>query len=554
MIETVEITINKKTYTYSKNITLQEIYREHQEDHKYPIILAKQNNRLRELSYKIKEDCTIEFLDLTSPEGNRAHINGLIFTVIYAVKRLFGKNANIKVQHSLDKGIYIQTSFKLNEEKVDAIKQEMKELIKKDLPIIRQTIDRFEAINYFNNIGDEVKANVLKYNTDNYISLYRLGNIYNYFYNCMPPSTGKIKDFDLTYVKENGFTLRFPTVYVNDKIPKYVHHEKILEVFSKYKDWAKLIKVENSVDLNRVVSTGKVSDLIKMDETIQSNRLLFLANEINDKKNKIKICLMAGPSSSGKTTTSKKLCMYLKIFGLHPKSLSMDDYFLDRKETPKDANGNYDFESLDALDLKLFDKQVAQLLKGEEITIPTYNFALGKKEFNTKMKLEENDILIIEGIHALDNKILSNIERSKKYKIYIAPLTELNVDNHNRISTSDNRLLRRIIRDNRTRNYSVEHTLKQWASVREGEEKYIFPYQDDSDAMVNSAAIYEIGVLKTYVEPLLYSVENTSPYYEDAKRLINFLRLFLPIPADSIPEDAVIREFIGGSYFYNKEN
>ena len=554
MIETVEITINKKTYTYSKNITLQEIYREHQEDHKYPIILAKQNNRLRELSYKIKEDCTVEFLDLTSPEGNRAHINGLIFTVIYAVKRLFGKNANIKVQHSLDKGIYIQTSFKLNEEKVDAIKQEMKELIKKDLPIIRQTIDRFEAINYFNNIGDEVKANVLKYNTDNYISLYRLGNIYNYFYNYMPPSTGKIKDFDLTYVKENGFTLRFPTVYVNDKIPKYVHHEKILEVFSKYKDWAKLIKVENSVDLNRVVSTGKVSDLIKMDETIQSNRLLFLANEINDKKNKIKICLMAGPSSSGKTTTSKKLCMYLKIFGLHPKSLSMDDYFLDRKETPKDANGNYDFESLDALDLKLFDKQVAQLLKGEEITIPTYNFALGKKEFNTRMKLEGNDILIIEGIHALDNKILSNIERSKKYKIYIAPLTELNVDNHNRISTSDNRLLRRIIRDNRTRNYSVEHTLKQWASVREGEEKYIFPYQDDSDAMVNSAAIYEIGVLKTYVEPLLYSVENTSPYYEDAKRLINFLRLFLPIPADSIPEDAVIREFIGGSYFYNKEN
>ena len=554
MIETVEITIDKKTYKYSKNITLQEIYREHQEDHKYPIILAKQNNRLRELSYKIKEDCTIEFLDLTSPEGNRAHINGLIFTVIYAVKRLFGKNANIKVQHSLDKGIYIQTSFKLNEEKVDAIKQEMKELIKKDLPIIRQTIDRFEAINYFNNIGDEVKANVLKYNTDNYISLYRLGNIYNYFYNYMPPSTGKIKDFDLTYVKENGFTLRFPTVYVNDKIPKYVHHEKILEVFSKYKDWAKLIKVENSVDLNRVVSTGKVSDLIKMDETIQSNRLLFLANEINDKKNKIKICLMAGPSSSGKTTTSKKLCMYLKIFGLHPKSLSMDDYFLDRKETPKDANGNYDFESLDALDLKLFDKQVAQLLKGEEITIPTYNFALGKKEFNEKMKLEENDILIIEGIHALDNKILSNIDRSKKYKIYIAPLTELNVDNHNRISTSDNRLLRRIIRDNRTRNYSVEHTLKQWASVREGEEKYIFPYQDDSDAMVNSAAIYEIGVLKTYVEPLLYSVENTSPYYEDAKRLINFLRLFLPIPADSIPEDAVIREFIGGSYFYNKEN
>ena len=549
MIEQVEITINNKKYKYSRGITLQEIYMEHQEEHKYPIILAKVNNRLKELSFAIKEDCNVEFLDLTSHEGNRAHINGLKLVMLYAIRKLYGKNANIIVQHSIDKGIYFLTTFKLTEEKLNDIKNEMKEIIKKDMPITKLTVDRLEAIKYFNEIGDSVKAGVMKYCTDNYIHLYRLGNVYNYFYNLMPLSTGKLKDFDLTYLKGNGFVLRFPTVYVNDKIAKYKHHPKMFDVFSEYKEWAKLIGVETSVDLNKVVSTGKISDLIKIDETLQSNRLLNVAKEINAKKNKVKIVLLAGPSSSGKTTTSRKLCMYLESFGLHPVAISMDDYFKERKDNPKDENGNYDFECLEAVDLKLFDKQMSDLLKGEEVLMPTYNFPLGEKEYRKKIQLKENDIIIIEGIHALDDKILTNIDREKKYKIYISPLTEISMDNHNRISTTDNRLLRRIVRDNRTRSYPVEHTLEQWPSVRQGEENYIFPYQDESDATINSAAIYEIGVLKTYVEPLLYSVESDSPYYEEAKRLLNFLRLFLPIPSDAIPEDAIIREFIGGSYF-----
>ena len=242
--------------------------------------------------------------------------------------------------------------------------------------------------------------------------------------------------------------------------------------------------------------------------------------------------------------------MYLKSFGLNPKTIGMDDYFVDKDKTPVDENGNYDYECLEAVDLKLFDKQMQELLEGKKVKTPTYNFALGKKELTTDMQLEENDIVIIEGIHALDTKIMTNIPRDKKYKIYISPLTELNIDSHNRIPTTDNRLLRRIIRDNRTREYNVENTLKQWASVRQGEEKYIFPYQDEADVTINSAAIYEIGVLKTYAEPLLYSVDSNSPYYEEAKRLINFLRMFLPIPSESIPEDAVIREFIGGGYFH----
>lgn len=551
MIDTIEVTINNEKYTYSRGTMLQEIYREHQEKHQYPILLARVNNRLRELSYHLNSSAEIQFLDLTTHEGNRAHVNGLTFILVYAIKNLYGKNANIVVQHSIDKGLYFQTDFKLTEEKMEEIQKEMNDIIQKDLPITRLTIDRLEAIEYFKNIGDDVKANILRYNTDNYITLYRLGNMYNYFYNLMPISTGKVKDFDLTFLNTNGFILRFPTVHIHDKIKKYKHHPHMFEVFSEFKEWAKLINVQNTADLNRVVSMGKISDLIKIDETLQSNKLLNVAKEINQKRKKIKIVLIAGPSSSGKTTTSRKLCMYLESFGLHPKNIGMDDYFVEKKDNPKDEFGNYDFECLEAVDLPLFDKQVGQLLKGEKVKTPTFNFVLGEKEYRTEMQLEEDDILIIEGIHALDTKILTNIPRENKYKIYISPLTELSMDNHNRISTTDNRLLRRIVRDNRTRNYKVEDTLSQWASVRDGEEKYIFPFQDEADCTINSAAIYEIGVLKTYAEPLLFSVESTSPYYEEAKRLINFLRLFLPISADSIPEDAVIREFIGGSYFHD---
>ncbi len=551
MIETLEIKVNGHKYQVSKGVTLEELASQFQKEYRYPIILAKVNNILKELTSEITNQANIEFLDLTSREGNRTHISGLTYVLIYAIKKLYGKNADALVQHSLDKGIYIETNFKLTSSKVAAIKEEMQRIIESDIPITKMTIDRLEAIDYFEKIGEKVKAGVMRYNTNTYITLYRLGNYYNYFYNLMPTSTGKLSAFNLTYIKENGFLLQFPTVYISEKIKPYQPHPGMFEAFQEYRDWAKIMKVENSVDLNRVISTGKISDLIRIDETLQGNRLLMLSRRINENKDKIKIVLLAGPSSSGKTTTSRKLCMFLQSFGLHPKVLSMDDYFVEREENPKDKNGNPDYECLEAIDLKLFDSQLSDLLKGKEVTIPTFNFALGKKEYRDKLTLQSDDIIVIEGIHALDPKILTNIPRENKFKIYISPLTELNMDNQNRISTTDNRLLRRIIRDNRTRGYDVEHTLKSWASVREGEEKYIFPYQDEADYTINSALIYEIGVLKTYVEPLLYSVPNDSPYYEEAKRLINFLRLFLPIPADDIPQDSILREFIGNGCFHD---
>ena len=550
MIEGINVKINNKDYHFSKGITLLEVANEVEKDHKYPILLAKVNNSYKELTATLKEDAEIKFLDLTEREGNRCHVNGLIYVLVYAVKKLYGKSADIIVQHSLDKGLYIETTFRLTEAKLQTIKQCMKAIIEADMPINKVTIDRLEAMKYFESINDTAKAGVMSYNTNNYITLYRLGNLYNYFYSLMTTSTGRLKDFDMTYIKDNGFVLRFPTVYINDKIKEYEHHPNMFKVFKEHRDWAKLINIQTSVDLNRTVATGKISDLIKIDETLQSNRLLNIAKEINDKKNKVRIVLIAGPSSSGKTTSTRKLCMFLNSFGLTPRVISMDDYFVEKKDTPLDEFGKPDYECLEAMDIKLFDKQMASLMKGEKILLPTYNFSSGIKEYKEEVQIGEKDILLIEGIHALDNHILKNIPRENKYKIYISALTELNMDNHNRICTSDNRLLRRIIRDNRTRDYKVENTLQLWPSVRRGEEKYIFPYQDEADATINSALIYEIGVLKTYAEPLLYSVPTDSQYYEEAKRLINLLRLFLPIPADSIPEDSVLREFIGGGYFH----
>lgn len=548
MNENIEVLINKKKYQFPKGIVLEEIAKNFQDTCKYPIVLAKIGNAIKELSVPLNKSCEIEFLDLTSREGNRAHIAGLTFVMVYAIRSLYGPNANIYVEHSLDKGIYLEPNFELTEAKLNQIKSEMKKIIDSNLSITKLTIDRFEAQRYFESIKDYPKAGVMKYNTNTYVTLYRMGNSYNYFYNMMPTSTGKLKDFDLTYINKKGLVLRFPTAYIKDKIKEYEHHPHMYDVFNEYRAWAKTIQIENSVDLNKMISSGSINDLIRMDETLQSNKLLEVARKISENK-KIKMVLMAGPSSSGKTTTSRKLSMYLKSFGLKIRTISMDDYFVDSAQTPLGEDGKPDFECLEAVDLKLFDKQIEQLLNGEEVILPTFNFILGVKEYKEKAKMDKNEILVIEGIHGLDSNILTNIPRENKFKIYLSALTELNIDNHNRISTSDNRLLRRIIRDNRTRGYDVTKTLESWAKVRSGEEKYVFPYQDDADFTFNTGLIYEIGILKTYVEPLLYSVDDQSPQYEEAKRLIDFLRLFLPIPSDAVPQDSILREFIGNSCF-----
>lgn len=547
-MDNIKITINDKEFYVKRKTTLAEIANEFQSNYHHPILIAKVNNTLKELNYEITKPKNIEFLDLTSREGNKIHVNALIFILVVSIKELYGAKYDIRVQHSIDKGLYIETNFEITEKRLNDIKEKMNKIIAEERPITKLNVDRLEARDYFSKIGDKAKVNILKYTTNTYITLYKLGEYYDYFYTKMPINTKQVPEFDLTYLQNNGLVLRFPTVYINDQIKDYENHPNMFRVFNECHAWGELMHIKNAADLNALVSTGKVEELIRISETKQSNELLQLAEKIYNNKD-LKIVLLAGPSSSGKTTTSKKLCMFLRSFGVNPAVISMDDYFVEREETPLNEEGKPDYECLEAVDLKLFDNQIEQILKGEEVVTPTYNFLTGNKEYNNKIKLGNSDVLVIEGIHALDKRVLTNISKNKIFRIYISALTELNIDNHNYISTTDNRLLRRIIRDNKTRGHGVQKTISTWPDVRSGEEKYIFPYQDNADYTFNSALIYEIGVLKTYAEPLLYAVDPSDSCYEEAKRLINFLGFFLPIPADAIPKDSILREFVGGSFF-----
>lgn len=547
-MDNIKITINDKEFYVKRKTTLAEIANEFQSNYHHPILIAKVNNTLKELNYEITKPKNIEFLDLTSREGNKIHVNALIFILVVSIKELYGAKYDIRVQHSIDKGLYIETNFEITEKRLNDIKEKMNKIIAEERPITKLNVDRLEARDYFSKIGDKAKVNILKYTTNTYITLYKLGEYYDYFYTKMPINTKQVPEFDLTYLQNNGLVLRFPTVYINDRIKDYENHPNMFRVFNECHAWGELMHIKNAADLNALVSTGKVEELIRISETKQSNELLQLAERIYNNKD-LKIVLLAGPSSSGKTTTSKKLCMFLRSFGVNPAVISMDDYFVEREETPLNEEGKPDYECLEAVDLKLFDNQIEQILKGEEVVTPTYNFLTGNKEYNNKIKLGNSDVLVIEGIHALDKRVLTNISKNKIFRIYISALTELNIDNHNYISTTDNRLLRRIIRDNKTRGHGVQRTISTWPDVRSGEEKYIFPYQDNADYTFNSALIYEIGVLKTYAEPLLYAVDPSDSCYEEAKRLINFLGFFLPIPADAIPKDSILREFVGGSFF-----
>ena len=389
---------------------------------------------------------------------------------------------------------------------------------------------------------------MLKYLSNSYVTIYKLGNKYDYFYGPMVISTGYIKDFNLKYIGNDRFVLMLPNRFENCIVNEYIHHEKFYNSVMEYIRWTNSIGARNFTDINKKLSDGKWNDLIFMSEATYNKSLLDIADNISNKK-EIKMVLIAGPSCSGKTTTSKKLEMFLEGKGLKPLAISVDDYFKERDKTPLDENGFKDYESINAVDTDLFNKQIQELLEGKEVILPTYNFIKGQKEFNKKIKLEENNILIIEGLHSLNDELTSSIKSENKFKIYISPLTGLNIDDHNRLSTTDNRLLRRMVRDNLRRGYDASATLESWDRVRSGETKYVFPYQDKADIVLNTSLIYEISVLKVYAEPLLFSVEENDENYGEALRLINILRMILPMPSASIPLDSIMREFIGNGCF-----
>lgn len=548
MLENIKVYVDEKEEIIKKGITLLELSKMYDNMFLHKIIIAKVDSEYHELNDPINKTCHIEFFDLTDNFANRVYLNGLVYLTNYCFKEVFGTKGYLNTKHSADKGLYIESSIKLTREMLQILEDKMQEIVKDNLKIHKVTILRDDAINYFNETGDVKKAGLLEFMTNTYVNLYRMGNSYNYMFSLMPSETSSLNEFKLTYLNEDGFILRYPTIYNNGEIPRYKHHAKLFEVFNDSKKWSKLMNLETSVDLNKKIVDGKIGDLIKINEALYTNKLMEVAKNISCSK-KIKVILLSGPSSSGKTTTTKKLAMYLSSFGLKPKVISMDDFFVEREDTPKNEDGQYDFECLEAIDHELFNKTMDRLLKGEEVLMPMFNFVTGKKEFKDKMKLEKEDILLIEGIHCLNPTILENIDSSKKFKIYLSALTEINIDEDNRISTTDNRLIRRMIRDYYTRGYTPADTLEVWKNVRLGEEKYIFPNQDEADITINTGLVYEFPVLKVYALPLLYTIKKNSPYYEDAKRLIRLLEIFLPVPSEHIPNDSILREFIGGSYF-----
>lgn len=507
------------------------------------------DNDITELSTKLKIDTKMKLIKIKDRMGAKIYRSGLKFLYITAVKELFGRNTNVELLHSLDKGIYTRINLELNNTMVDEIKAKMHELVKEDIRITKVVTSRKEAISYFNSVKEYEKSLTYKQMTGEMLTLYSMLDYYNYFYTKMPYSTKILTSFDLTLTTDKGVMLEYPSTF-NMKIPEYTHMPQVLNVFDNYAIWAEKLGVKYVSEVNNVVINGKIKEFIELNEIKQNNDLLEIANKIQNNINDIKIVLIAGPSSSGKTTTCKKLALYLKSKGLNPFTLSTDDFFKDRKDTPKNEKGEYEYDIPEAIDIDLFNKKLDALLKGEETTLPTYNFLTGEKEYkHPPVSLKNRDLLIVEGIHTLNELLTSKIPRENKLKIYISPFTPLGLDRHNHVSTVDLRLIRRIVRDARTRGYNAVDTLKSWRNVRISEEKYIFPYQKEADIVLNTALIYELGILKTFAVPLLYNVNYKSEYYTEAKRIINFLKIFLNIPESALPETALLREFVGGGYF-----
>ncbi len=549
-MENIILTLdNGKKKEFVKGIKLKEVINLLKEEYPNDIISAKYNSSIINYEDTINKSGTLSLYDINTKQGNKIYERGLLYLFEVSALEVLGKDTKIIVKYSLDKGIFCKIDKNINTTDITNIKKIMKDKVKASLPFTKIETTRNEAIEYFKSIKREDKVRNLFYNISEFVTLYKLEDTYNYIIGDLPNNTSVLKYFDLSLIEGKGIVVRFPSIYDNSKVLKYTHHDNYFNSLEEYSEWGNKLNINNLGELNDYISNSNSGNLIQLSEIMQDYKLLNIAEEIVLNKDDYKVILLSGPSSSGKTTTSMKLSLYLKSLGLNPTHLSMDDYFLERDQTPLGPNGKPDFESLNALDIKLFDSQISKLLKGTKVTVPTFNFISGKKEYKRTIQMQKNDILIIEGLHALNENILKNIPKKNKFKVYISPLTYLNIDDDNRISMTDLRLLRRIVRDNRTRGYSPSTTLNNWEDVRKGEEKYVFPYQDNANVMFNTSLAYELGVLKTYVEPLLYTVKADDPEYLTARRLLELLKCVLPISSESVPQISIIREFIGGSYF-----
>ncbi|NQU86926.1 MAG: nucleoside kinase [Mariniphaga sp.] len=509
------------------------------------------NNKLAELSFGVVKPKTIEFIDSTDRDGQRMYIRSLMFVLFAAIKDLFPKVC-LKIQHGIAKGYYCELdglNRPISDSDIQALKTKMQEYIDMDLPFIKKGLPTEEVFQIYKKQGLDEKAKLIKQQGRIYTDIYFLDKHSNYYFGHLLPSTGYIKLFDLSQYFE-GILLRVQKLGKPNKLYKFVKQTKLFDIYQEHKDWVEILDVATVGSLNEYTLKNKSGDILKISEALQEKKVAEIANKISERSDKVKIVLVAGPSASGKTTFSKRLSVQLSVNGLHPYQISLDDYFIDREKTPRDENGEYDFEALEAIDVDFFNQQLNDLFEGNEVELPVFDFDLGKRKLSgKKLKLRDNDILIIEGIHGMNPLLLSNVDSINVFKVFISALTQISFDEQNYISAADNRLLRRMVRDSKYRGYNAAETIKRWPSVKKGEEKNIFPYQENADVMFNSATIYELAVFKKYAEPLLESIAENQPEFRETRRLLKFLSYFKPIDDSEIPPTSLLREFLGGSSF-----
>lgn len=547
----IKATVNQSIYEVKEGTTLSDLAKQVQRPQEPIILLAYMDGKLRELFTPMTKDCHVRFVTLKEQAGYMAYKRTATLMFLKACEDLLGTGATTKIALDYSIGNSIFCDF-LEDRVIDeafarSIQKRMEELAKANLPITKRSLDTDQAAKYFDRIGFKGKKELFQFRRESKMNIYSLDGYDNYFYGYMAPSTGYISAF-LVSAYQHGVVLQIPKRKQTEEIVPFTPQPKLFHVMQRSREWTKTMGVDTVGALNDEITHGNINHLILLQEGLQEKLLADIADEIVSKNKRI--ILIAGPSSSGKTTFSHRLSIQLQIAGLTPHPVSMDDYFLDRELSPRDENGNYNFETIASLDVDLLTKHINQLLDGEEIDVPSYNFITGKREYHGhKLKIGEKDVLVMEGIHGLNGTLTNEIPEGAKYRIYVSALNQINLDEHNRIPSSDGRLLRRIVRDAMTRGNDARETISRWDSVRKGEEDNIFPYQEEADVMFNSAQIYEIAVLKQYAEPLLFAVPRDCPEYQEAKRLLKFLEYFLNIPSEAIPKTSLLREFIGGSCF-----
>lgn len=538
-------------HTFELGTTLKQIAEQLNIVSDFPVCGAFVNNKVRELSFDIVKPKNIRFIDYSHPDGQRMYTRSLFFVLYAAVKDLY-PDAKVKIDHAISRGYYCELEgmgAKFCDSCVNEIKIRMKELIDADLPFVRQGKQLNRILEEYSENGLDDKVRLYAESGWLYAYVYYFNNTPNYFHGHLLPSSGYIENFDIERFN-GGMLLRLPSEKSITRLRDYVQQEKLFGIFREHKDWAEILGVADIGQLNHFVKQGKSGDVIKISEALHEKKIAEIATTISNRNPRVKLVMVAGPSSSGKTTFSKRLGVQLSVCGNKPHMISLDNYFVDREFTPLDEDGNYDFEALEAIDVGFFNQQLIQLINGESVELPKFSFTEGKRFFDGDLlQLKDNDVLIIEGIHALNPDLIPLIDKAITYRIFISALTSISIDDHNPISTTDNRLIRRTIRDAKYRGYSALETIRRWPSVRRGEEKNIFPHQENSDIMFNSALLYELGVLKKYLEPLLKSVPENQPEFAEALRLLKFVGYFKTIEDEEIPPTSLLREFLGGSSF-----